>query len=71
MTSAIHMILQKPPKWSFLIKWLEVFENLKRLKYNPHLKGKNNCVGGFASKIQIMLFLMIIKKEKKRAYEIT
>jgi len=50
---------------------LEVFENLKRLKYNPHLKGKNNCVGGFASKIQIMLFLMIIKKEKKRAYEIT
>ncbi len=38
---------------------------LKRLKYNPHLKGKNNCVGGFASNIQIMLFLMITKKKKK------
>jgi hypothetical protein len=42
-----------------------VCENLKRLKYNPHLKGKNNCVGGFASKIKIILFLMIIKKKEK------
>lgn len=59
--------------------WMKIFSQTtisvwklkKLLKYYSHLKGKNNCVGGFVSKFQTTFFKMIIEKKIKSASEIT